>query len=219
MNKADGNTSFYAQLGPVGLSELVEPAKTRADLRFVLALCRGGRDVIDIGCGYGRIAVPLGKAGLRVRGIDLDPQLIAAARRAVRGQGLPVRFAVGDMRELPAVDAAFDRALCLWSTFQHLLTRRDQVRALAGMHRVLRPGGRAFIEMVDGVRLRRHLARHGRGRGRRVLTWPIHGAEITTFIHDGATLAAALAASPFSDWRIERPRIHGIRRLVAYCWR
>ncbi|MYE32588.1 MAG: class I SAM-dependent methyltransferase, partial [Chloroflexi bacterium] len=49
-----------------------------------------GRDVLELGCGTGRVAVPLAASGVRVTGVDLSPAMLALARD--RADGLPVRL-------------------------------------------------------------------------------------------------------------------------------
>jgi len=212
--------SFYHAIGPDGLAAIA-PDLIPADRRWLAARLRGRRDVLDAGCGYGRVAIPLAEARHRVLAVDLDPGLVADGRRRARGRGLPVRFAVADIRDLPGPDARFDAVLCLWSTFQHLLTARDQARALAGFHRVLRPGGLCLLEMTDGGNpaVAADLARHGRGPDRRIAQWRIRGATIRCRIHDHGTLARTLAASPFARHRIATRRVRGIDRLVATAWK
>ena len=208
---------FYAALGPDGLADLVDPAKTKADLRLVRGLCRGATTVLDLACGYGRISLPLAQDGLQVAGLDLDAALIARARRDARGLGLKLRYAVGDMRDLPYRDDSFTRVLCLWSSFQHLHSRRDQVRCLDECWRVLRPGGTAYIEMTDGGDpvIERRLAREGRGPLRRLARWRLHGGEIACFLHNTATLSAAAAASQAAGFAVVAPRVvHRIQRLT-----
>lgn len=213
----DGNRSFYGALGPEGLADLVEAAKTKADLVWLRPFVRGRLRVLDLACGYGRIAVPLARRRtLAVSGVDLDPALIAAARRAARVAGVPARFRVGDMTAPPYPPGSFDRVLCLWSSFQHLTTVAAQQRCVRAVHRLLAPGGKALIEVVDGgdAATQRRLRQQGQGRDRRVATWTIGAAAIRVYIHHRASLAAACAAWPGS-WRIEAVRIHGHARLVA----
>jgi len=206
---------FYAKLGSDGLADLASEEKTRADLRLAKRLCRGGQDVLDLACGYGRIAVPLALAGWNVRGIDLARPLIVAARRAARRAASPARFDVGSMLDLPYRAASFDRVLCLWSSFNHLLTVADQRACVAEMLRVLRPGGRAYIESVDAglPSIRRRLAREGFGDGKRLATWTLGGATITHFFHDRSTLTTACADA--RHVRIGLTAVHGVRRLTA----
>src|SRR5262249_603327 len=56
-----------------------------------------GGDVLDAGCGSGRYAIELARRGYAVRGVDLSPDLIEVAQRAVRGSTGRVGFAVGDI--------------------------------------------------------------------------------------------------------------------------
>jgi tRNA/tmRNA/rRNA uracil-C5-methylase (TrmA/RlmC/RlmD family) len=57
--------------------------------------------VLDVGCGYGRIALPLVRAGYEVEGIDLSENLVEAALRAAEIENLRIHFAVGSMTSLP----------------------------------------------------------------------------------------------------------------------
>jgi len=83
-----------------------ENARTfgRRDIQFWRNLARqsGGR-ILELGCGTGRIAMPLGRAGIPVTGIDRSEQMLAYARTRVRRSRLAerVRLVQGDIRYLP----------------------------------------------------------------------------------------------------------------------
>ncbi len=105
-----------------------------------LGLAEAAR-VLDVGCGTGRlarwIAERLGPKG-SVVGIDPLEHRIDVARSRAGG----VRFEVGQAEELGAfADSSFD-AVCL-SAVLHWVS--DKARALAEIHRVLRPGGRVAV--------------------------------------------------------------------------
>jgi SAM-dependent methyltransferase len=70
-----------------------------------------GLDVLDAGCGTGRHAIPLARAGARVTALDFSDRMLAVAR-AKPGAEL-VRFAAHDVGgPLPVGDETFDRVLC-----------------------------------------------------------------------------------------------------------
>jgi SAM-dependent methyltransferase len=102
--------------------------------------------VLDVGCGYGRIALPLARAGYAVHGLDLSPSMIEPARAVADAEGLVVGWAVASMTNLPYASESFDAVICLWSAFNELLEEDEQVRTIAEMWRVLDGGGFAFIE-------------------------------------------------------------------------
>lgn len=109
-----------------------------------------GGPVLELGCGTGRIALPLGRAGVPLVGIDRsEPMLTRARRRLARTRrGLPVRLVRGDIRALPFPDEAFSMVLAPYGVLQSLLRERDLSATLEAAHRVLEPGGTLGVELV-----------------------------------------------------------------------
>jgi ubiquinone/menaquinone biosynthesis C-methylase UbiE len=104
-----------------------------------------GADVLDIGSGSGTLAIWAKQAnpGVRIRGLDGDPAIIAQAVRKAARAGVEIPFDEGLSYDLPYDNASFDRVLS--SLFFHHLVRRDKERTLAEVARVLRPGGELHV--------------------------------------------------------------------------
>lgn len=109
-----------------------------------LVLAAGAGPVADIGCGSGRVAAHLERLGLPVFGIDLSPQMIAAARRRYPG----LRFEVGSMLSLDVPDESLGGVLAWYSTIHIPDQRLPEV--FAEFYRVLTPGG--YLQLGFQVR-------------------------------------------------------------------
>ncbi len=102
-------------------------------------LLRG--DVLDLGCGIGRVAAALASHVNSVLGLDIAPGMIAEARRR---HGAAGRFAITDGMRLALPDNAFDLILAI-DSFPYLLQAGVADRHVADAARVLRPGGTLAI--------------------------------------------------------------------------
>lgn len=111
--------------------------------------------VLEVGCGagYGTELILRRFAAARVDALDLDPAMVARAKRRLAGHGDRVRLATGDMTDLRAAlgaengsyDAVFDFAIV-----HHV---PDWRAALAEIVRVLAPGGRFYFDEVTAAAL------------------------------------------------------------------
>ncbi len=130
-----------------------ENARTlgRRDVPFWrnLALTAGG-PVIELGCGTGRIALPLGRAGVPLVGIDRSAAMLHLARKRVRRGRLTerIRLIRGDIRFLPFPDASTAMVMAPYGVLQSLLRERDLAATLAEVYRVLEPGAAFGLELV-----------------------------------------------------------------------
>ena len=103
--------------------------------------------VIDIGSGSGANFGHYPASVTRVLAVEPEPRLRRLAAAAARAAPVPVDVTDGLASALPAPDASFDAAVV---TFV-LCSVPDQETALAGIRRVLRPGGTlCFLEHVRG---------------------------------------------------------------------
>jgi len=106
--------------------------------------------VLDVRCGTGvvarRIASRLGATGT-VAGIDLNPDMLAVAKKAAVREGVTVNWQVGSAERLPFPESCFDLVLCQFA----LMFFVDKVAALIEMARVVRERGRVVVSVWQGL--------------------------------------------------------------------
>ena len=149
----------------------------RRDVAFWQRLAIAQDDpVLELGCGTGRIAAPIVRAGARVVGIDLSEPMLSRARRRMARTRLAHRALLvrGDIRRLPFRSRrGFGLVMAPYGILQSLTRERDLRAALASVHRVLRRGGLFGVDLVPDLprwnEYRRHRSLSGR-RGRSTVT-------------------------------------------------
>lgn len=120
-------------------------ATTRRALE--MAGLRGGDHLLDVASGSGASALlAAGEMGASAVGVEYGADAVREARKVADAAGLGrrVSFVQGDAEALPVDASSFDVALCECS----LCTFPDQERAMAELHRALRPGGRLALSDV-----------------------------------------------------------------------
>ncbi len=137
-----GGTKHYGLFRPGDRPWDVHPAMRRMeDLLAQRLKLLAGAHVLDAGCGVGDVAARLAEVhGLSVTGIDIQDDAITEARRRATRRQLTDRlqFQQMDYTDLTFPDSTFDAAY----TMETLVHSDDVERVLAGLLRVLRPGGR-----------------------------------------------------------------------------
>ena len=112
-----------------------------------------GESLLEIGLGYGTVSQRLAEAGFRYHGLDIAPGPVEIVRERLRRLGeddVERRVVEGSALAIPHPDEAFATLVsigCLHHT-------GDLPRAVAEVHRVLKPGGRALVMLYN-----RHSAR------------------------------------------------------------
>ena len=106
---------------------------------------RSGGRVLELGAGTGRVAAALAAEGVEVVALERSAAMRAAG--AARCKAAGVHMVAADMRDFH-LGEPFDLIICALSTFQHLLTRADQLAALGCLRRHLAPDGLAVIDLA-----------------------------------------------------------------------
>lgn len=118
------------------------------DVDFYVGLAReAAPPVLELGCGTGRIAIPIARAGVEIVGLDSSPPMLAKARE--RASGLAqVRWVEADMRDFD-LGERFGLVIIPYRAFQHMITVDDQKSCLACVRRHLRDDGRLAFNLFN----------------------------------------------------------------------
>lgn len=126
---------------------------TRRDVQFYIDEARdaGGR-VLEVGCGTGRILLPIARSGPTIDGLDASPEMLERCRTKLRDEPEAVRRRVtlheGDARGFD-LGRSFDLVIAPFRVVQHLTTIEDQLSFLDSVARHLAPGGRFTFDVFN----------------------------------------------------------------------
>jgi SAM-dependent methyltransferase len=117
----------------------LENSEFEPDGPFYLSLAEQvGGSVLELGCGTGRVTIPLARHGIDIVGLDVVPGMLARAKSKARD--LPIRWIVADVRDFH-LGEQFSLVCAPGFVFEHLLERADQEAMLACVLEHLAPEG------------------------------------------------------------------------------
>jgi SAM-dependent methyltransferase len=132
------------------------------DAAFYERTCAGASSLIELGSGAGRLLTKLALPGRRVVGLERDPEMLAAARRALRrlppDRRRSVQLLQADMRDFE-LEAGVERVLLPYNGLYCLLTQRDALRCFRSVRAALPAGGVFAFDVWNAVGFQREETR------------------------------------------------------------
>jgi SAM-dependent methyltransferase len=144
----------YDDIDEIGvLYDSVTLYRSRPDVEFYVEEARSAEGkVLELGCGTGRILIPVARLGREITGVDSSPRMLAQCRVRLEGEPSEVRNNVAlvqaDMRDLD-IGARFSLIMIPFRPIQHLIAVSDQIATLQAIHRHLEPGGRLVFDVFN----------------------------------------------------------------------
>jgi len=140
MSYREGAEKFYDLFGE------------KDDAPFYIELAHGhGDKALELGVGTARLAIQLAREGIETWGIDNSPHMLRAAKRNVAEEPPEVRGLLhleqADVRDFQ-LDEAFGLVYFPSFSFDHILDRGDQLRALEAIKGHIAPGGVYAFELA-----------------------------------------------------------------------
>jgi len=160
---------FFDSYAPQYMNEVftADSVREAAFLVDVLGLAPGSA-VLDIGCGTGRHAVELARAGVVVTGLDISAGMLREARRAADEAGVELELVEADATSFD-LGRVFDAAVCLCVGSLGLLGGDDPFQHDAVVLRrafaALRPGAPFVLTLLNGLRMIRDATQEQVERG------------------------------------------------------
>jgi len=113
---------------------------------------KAGPPVLELGCGTGRILIPVAQAGINIVGLDRAPSMLSIAKQKVSRLSLETRRRIelveGDLRHF-SLGRRFKLVMIPYRAFLHLLTPEDQQQALRCIREHLTDGGLLIFDIFD----------------------------------------------------------------------
>jgi ubiquinone/menaquinone biosynthesis C-methylase UbiE len=136
----------------------IVPYRQRNDVDFFVEMAqRAGGATLELGCGTGRVLVPVAKAGLDIVGLDLSEAMLDVCREKLEAESEDVQ-AHAELQQADMTDFELKRQFMLamipFRPFQHLIEIEQQVACLERVFAHLHPGGQLILDLFNPDLLR-----------------------------------------------------------------
>jgi ubiquinone/menaquinone biosynthesis C-methylase UbiE len=146
----------------------------------------GGRKILELACGSGRVLLPLAQEGYELTGVDSSEKMLEIAQQRLQEKDLAghCQLVKQDMRTLQ-LGQKYRLAIIALGSFGHITTRKDQQCTLAAIRAHLSPGATLILDISNAD------ARYMEALSGQVLhqgTWPMQdGYYYTHFVSPAAS--------------------------------
>ncbi len=118
------------------------------DVEFYVAQAKqSGGPILELGCGTGRILLPMAETGVDCVGLDFSPEMLVVLRQ----KNLPANLELvqGSMEDFDFGERRFKLITIPFRGFQHMLTVEAQLNCLTSIKKHLAPGGKFVFDIFD----------------------------------------------------------------------
>ena len=126
--------------------------------------------ILELGCGTGRVTIPVARTGAQIVGVDRSSEMLAHARRRTNRSRVSgsISWVRGDIRSLPFRSSTrFDLVMAPYGILQSLVREADLKAALTSVSSVLAPGGVFGLDLVPDLPVWKEYRNKVRFRGAR----------------------------------------------------
>ncbi len=111
---------------------------------------RTGGPILELGCGTGRLLIPLAKEGYDVTGVDISTEMLKIAREKAAKASVQekVELIEGDVRTF-STTKEYPLALSAVSSFMALDSLEKQIAGLENVRKAMRPGGLLILDLFN----------------------------------------------------------------------
>jgi SAM-dependent methyltransferase len=147
----NANYDVHPEIGE--LYDNVPLYRDRKDVGFYVDLCRSAKgEVLELGCGTGRISIPAAEAGCTITGLDESGTMLDRCRAKLLALAPEVQKRVtlveADMTSF-TLDRSCELAIVPFRPLQHLVRVEQLLSFLACVHRHLQPGGKLALDVFN----------------------------------------------------------------------
>lgn len=143
-------------------SDMTGPERTKQELDFCKKFLgwKKGEPILDAPCGAGRHSLHIAQLGYTVTGVDFSWFLLAQAKEKAGQlplQCTPPQWIRGLLQQIPCKDELFSHVICMFSSFGYGETEEDNLAVLKEFSRVIKPGGKILIDLMNRQFIVTHL--------------------------------------------------------------
>lgn len=145
-------SDWYKKIWTLSIQNMswVEDTKRQVDFLVDKLEMKGHEKVLDLACGFGRHALELARRGYDVTGVDITPAYIEYAEKQAQAENLKARFICCDIRDV-SFEGQFDIVLNMADgAIGYLENEEENLKIFRGISSALKPGGKHFMDIMNG---------------------------------------------------------------------